>query len=312
MINNLKKGDKVALIAPASGQKANDIELVDKALSVLKNWGLSVILTPKLENYRYLAASDTDRAMDLIRALTNPDIKAIFVTRGGYGCARLLPYLDSVVVPTHRYLIGFSDITTLHLYSYRWEKVINIHAPNVATQQFLGDNPSADKNRQALYNALFNGVYPSWQLTSLFTDNHHNNIDNMINTDRVGGCLSLLVSSLGTPYEINTNNKVLMIEEVCEAPYKIDRMLTHLRNAGKFDNVKAIVFGEMLHCDSTNIALADVLRDEFADDRFPVFSTDSFGHGAVNLPLHLGYLLNIVNPLPQRGRVRVGEKSIKY
>lgn len=295
MINNLKKGDKVALIAPASGQKQGDDLLIEQALSVLESWGLSVIITPNINHHRYLSATDTDRATDVINALTHPEIKAIFVTRGGYGCARLLPYLDSVVVPTHRYLIGFSDITTLHLYSYHWEKVINIHAPNVATQQFLGDNPSAEKNRQALYNALFNGIYPSWQLTPLFTDNRHIDksninkyIENIMNTDRVGGCLSLLVSSLGTPYEINTDNKVLMIEEVCEAPYKIDRMLTHLRNAGKFDNVKAVVFGEMLHCDSPNIALADVLRDEFASDTFPVFSTDSFGHGAINFPLHLG------------------------
>ncbi len=279
-VRQLQKGDKVALISPASGQKKGDEVLIKKALSVLENWGLSVILTPHIDNQRYLSATDTDRATDLIKALTHPEIKAIFVTRGGYGCARLLPHLDDIKVPTQRYLIGFSDITTLHLYTYRWDNVINLHAPNMAGQQFLGDNSDAEQNRQALYNALFNGVYPTWKLTPLFTDRH---IDDAMNINKVGGCLSLLVTSLGTPYEIQTDNKVLIIEEVSEPPYKIDRMLTHLRSAGKFDNVKAIIFGEMVNCDSPNVSLIDVLRDEFMNDTFPVFTTDSFGHGAINL-----------------------------
>lgn len=288
----LQRGDKVALIAPASGQKQGDEYLLDNALSTLVQWGLSVEITPRLGGHRYLSANDNCRAADLSAALSYPEIKAIFITRGGYGCSRLLPYLSDVHIPTPRYLVGFSDVTTLHLYGLSQPQLISVHAPNLATQQFLADNVSAENNRNALYQFLFHGVTPRWQLTTLMknrlsqqTSQHLDiNADNVGEFARVGGCLSLLTASLGTPYEVQTAGKVLMIEEVGEAPYKIDRMLTQLRHAGKFDAVKAVVFGEMHNCHSPNIELQAVLADEFADDDFPILMTPCFGHGAVNLP----------------------------
>lgn len=280
----LQEGDKVALIAPASGQKQGNNTLIEQALSVLAKWGLSVIVRPNLNHCHYLSANDSNRAKDLIKALTHPEIKAVFVTRGGYGCARLLSYLSKVSAPTPRYLVGFSDITTLHLYGLTRQNIVSLHAPNLATAQFLGDDKDAAKNRRALYNALFNGSYPSWQLQPLFTDRQGDISDYGV----TGGCLSLLVTSLGTACEIQTAGKVLMIEEIAEAPYRIDRMLTHLRCAGKFDAVEAIVFGEMLNCSSATITLTDILLDEFANDDFPVCLTQAFGHGAINLPWRYG------------------------
>lgn len=282
----LQRGDKVALIAPASGQKQSDCDLVSKAIDVLAQWGLSVVITPRLQPHRYLSANDNCRAAQLITALTHPEVKAIFVTRGGYGCARLLPYLSECVVPTPRYLVGFSDITTLHLYALQHKNLLSLHAPNLATVQFLAANDMAKTNRQALHNRLFDGITPRWQLIPLDAQRGVNpNRTNVgENTPRIGGCLSLLVSSLGTKYEVQTQGKVLMLEDIGEAPYKIDRMLTQLRHAGKFEPIKALVFGDMTDCNSPQIDLNRVLLDEFSNDNFPVYHCKQFGHGRINLP----------------------------
>lgn len=283
----LQRGDSVALIAPASGQKNGEDVLVEQALELLSTWGLNVVLTPRLSAQRYLSANDACRAQDVTEALTHPHVKAVFMTRGGYGCARLLPYIADVSLPTPRYVVGFSDITTLHLHGVQQANWQAVHAPNLATQQFLADTPAASRNREALYQALFHQQYPRFDLQPInsagIVQQRGGSMDCCMHA-KVGGCLSLLVTSLGTAHELDSADKVLMIEEVGEAPYKIDRMLTHLRNAGIFQRPKAVIFGEMCGCDSPHIALSEVLAAEFADDDFPVFSTPSFGHGEVNVP----------------------------
>lgn len=279
----LREGDHVALIAPASGQRLGEEALVEKALALLAKWQLNVRIQPTYEEHsRYLSATDQSRANDLKQALTDPDIKAIFMTRGGYGCARLLPYLSSLTIPSQRYLVGFSDITTLHLAFANQPEIFCLHAPNLATLQMQSDTLTAIRNRECLYQALFANDDANFSITPLFPERNH--LADWQNMPKVGGCLSLLVTSLGTAHEIDTHGKILMIEEVSEKPYVVDRMLTHLRHAGKFDNVKAIILGEMVDCDSASIQLIDILTEYFADDTFPVFITKDFGHGLVNLP----------------------------
>lgn len=306
----LKRGDKVALIAPASGQKYQQSHLIDEAIAHLSDWGLSVTITPQLAaNNRYLAASDKDRAESLINALTTPDIKAIFTTRGGYGCARLLPYLTQIPlsVPSPRLLLGFSDVTTLHLHFTRQTvpHLFCVHAPNLATAQFLADSKPAAANRAALHQLLFDEYDTNCgnQATSLnaatiadvdlaatpvfsFQTDATPAIDamNWQEQPKTGGCLSLLVTSLGTAHEINSTDKWLFIEEVREPPYKIDRMLTHLYNAGKFTAIRGIVFGEMVQCDSQYIKVQSIIA-EFADKlSCPVMALPRFGHGEINFP----------------------------
>ncbi len=283
----LRPGDEVALIAPASGQRYENQDLVDKAIELLTQWGLSVVLPPRLSAHRYLSAIDDERAENLINALTHPRIKAVFVTRGGYGCARLLPRIKEVSIPSPRFVVGFSDITTLHLHGLRQKNWISVHGPNVATEQFLDHTSHSVQNRISLHKALFDGVYDDVPLTPMNPNAQllqRGGNFNLGNESLVGGCLSLLVTSLGTDHEINTVDKVLMIEEVGESPYKVDRMLTHLRNAGKFSQVSAVVFGDMISCSSSSISISDILEDEFSNDTFPVFTTESFGHGKANFP----------------------------
>lgn len=276
----LKTGDAVALVAPASGQKHNEHSLIDDAVSLLKQWGLSVIITPTLsDKTRYLSASDHQRTQDLSQALTHPDIKAIFVTRGGYGCARLLPYLQTVAPPTPRLLLGFSDITTLHLQFADTPRLYSVHAPNLATRQLLGDSHHAENNRNALYQLLFNNHKPTLQLQHL----QGKNTAGWQEKPCIGGCLSLLVTSLGTSHEIETAGKILLLEEVGESPYKIDRMLTHLKNARKFEAPAAMIIGELADCHTPTINVGEILSEFFAKADFPVFTTNDFGHGNRNI-----------------------------
>ncbi len=277
----LKQGDAVALIAPASGQKRGDEHYIQQAQDILARWGLSVIQPPQLMPQHYLSADDDCRAAALQQALRHPDIKAIFVTRGGYGCARLLPLLQNIVIPSPRWLLGFSDMTTLHLHFADKKNLTCVHAPNLATQTFLTDSPAAQRSRYALHDLLFSHKASALLPTPLFASAV--SVD-LPNAPMTGGCLSLLVTSLATAHEIQTRGKILMIEEIGEAPYKIDRMLTHLKNAGKFDDVAAVVFGELTRCDSKTISAHAVIKTLLADLKAPVYSSPTFGHGELNLP----------------------------
>lgn len=281
----LQAGDCVALIAPASGQKVGQECLVQHAIHVLSSWGLKIVQVPQFGESRYLAASDPVRAMSLKMALTEPDVKAIFVTRGGYGCARLLPYLLDVQIPSLRCLVGFSDVTTLHL---RFQNVANLHclhAPNIATEYFLADDELAQANRLALHDYLFFGKKDNIvESLQWLCGEHYADVTLDLTTPMTGGCLSLLITSLGTAHEIQTDGKIVMIEDVGEGPYKIDRMLTHLKNAGKFDKARAVIFGSLTHCSSPNIDVKDVICDVLGNIECPVYHSPTFGHDKVNLP----------------------------
>ncbi len=277
----LKKGDAVALIAPASGQKPDQDYLVDAAVETLTQWGLDVIQQPEIKAHRYLAAGDALRAQSLIQALTDPDIKAVFVSRGGYGCARLMPYLQALSIPSPRLLIGFSDICSLHLRFQDQDNLYRVHACNIATEQFLGDSEASHSNRQALHDLLFFGVLPDYSLSPLYAAEKRA-LDFAL--PKTGGCLSLLVSALGTDYAMDSDNKIVMLEEVAEAPYRIDRMLTQLKQAGQFDRAAGVVLGDWVNCNSPQIACCDVIAEVLSELDCPVYTGAKFGHGALNLP----------------------------
>lgn len=279
----LRPGDAVALIAPASGQKADEQHLIREAIALLQGWGLRVVQTPTLNTERYLAADDITRAAALRRALTHPDIKAIFTTRGGYGCARLLPQLTDIVVPTPRLLLGFSDITTLHLHFAEQENLYRVHAPNLATRQCLARTADGETNRQALYHALFAGKYPILTLTPLNRQAKQND-KQYLRAPLTGGCLSLTATSLGTAHQIQTTGKILLIEEIGESPYKIDRLLTHLKNTGLLHSVAGVMVADMIACDSSGIAIDALLPTLLSEIDCPLWRCTGIGHGTVNLP----------------------------
>lgn len=285
----LQAGDAVAIIAPASGQKTEQQHLLTDAIVLLQRWGLHVVQKPLLNPVRYLSADDSTRAQALHQALTTPDIKAVFATRGGYGCARILPLLTDIVIPTPRLLVGFSDITTLHLHFSGQHNLQALHAPNLATPQLLSNSLNSEQNRQTLYQALFHGICITPTLTPLYPNMDTAVKQRVLQTPVTGGCLSLLTTSLGSGHDIQTAGKTLFIEEIGESPYCIDRMLTHLKNAGKLNQLAGIVIGDLVQCSSPNIDVFDVLCDVLSSVDCPVFHTAGIGHSALNTPWFYDY-----------------------
>lgn len=278
----LQPGDVVSVVAPAAQMRDADHGLLERGVALLESWGLRVRVRVAHGRHFYLAGDDEARARHLAEALGDPDTRAIFCARGGYGSSRLLTRLASVAVPSRRRLVGFSDVTSLHLAAARlWPDIACLHAPNLATRQLLGDGEACRDNRDVLHQALFD---PGHAFEATIEMLHPGQARGPL----VGGCLSLVVASLGTPFAPATRDALLFLEDVDEEPYRVDRMLTHMRLAGLFDGVRAVVFGEMHECADPHNDLKAVIADALDGLTMPIGFGLPCGHGARNLALPLG------------------------
>ncbi len=278
----LQPGDGCSIVAPAAQLRGADLGLLDEAVTLLKSWDLHVTVRVEHSHHFYLAGSDAARASHFAAALADPDTKAIFCTRGGYGSARLLPYLDPSLLPEPKMLVGYSDVTALHLAAARlWPRVHLVHGPNLVTRELLGSGPTHERNRQSLHQALFDPNYAVDEEVEFL-------IPGQARGHLIGGCLSLMVSMLGTSFAPVTDGAVLFLEDVGEAPYRVDRMLTQLRAAGVFDTIEGVVFGTMRNCKDACNDVRDVIRDVLSGASFPVAFGLESGHSETNLSLRLG------------------------
>jgi muramoyltetrapeptide carboxypeptidase len=237
----LKQGDLIGIVAPASNVKRNDLEAGCEAL---RSAGYRPFYFDSiLEQDLYFAGSAERRARELEAMFEREDVKAIICARGGYGSNYLLEALDLKTIRSHpKIFVGYSDLTTLLTYFLDAAGLVTFHGPMVAKDW-----------------AHAGGVdLPSWQAALAATDPWELKldagsgvvglVDGTAEGILYGGCLSLLVASLGTPYEIKTDGKILFLEDVAAKPYQIDRMLMQLKLAGKFTDVRGIIFGEMRDC----------------------------------------------------------------
>ena len=278
----LQIGDNVAIVAPASQMRGDERHFVDRAAEVLVSWGLHPQILLESAHHFYLAGRDELRAGHLQRALSDPQIKAIFCTRGGYGSPRLLQLLVAPATGCEKFLVGYSDITALHMCLSRLcPDIVRVHGPNVATNQFLDEDVDAAFNRNSLRALLFGEAGPlSLNLAFIKAGTSTGRLE--------GGCLSMVVNTLGTRFAPATEGAILFLEDVGEAPYKVDRMLTHLSNAGLFDRVAGIVLGAMHKCQDPYNPLEEVVADVFRPFSFPVAMGLQSGHGPRNQSLRLG------------------------
>lgn len=278
----LNSGDRVAIIAPASQFRGADRPLLPKAVELLESWGLHVKVGAEEGHHFYLAGPDAARARHLTEALASPDVRAIFCTRGGYGSLRLLNLVPPELNPSPKLIVGYSDVTALHLQAAaRWPQVRLVHGPNVATQQLLGTQGAARVNQEALHRALFSsGSALIEPIQCLRAGNASGPL--------IGGCLSMIASTIGTPFAIKAKGCILFLEDTGEAPYRIDRMLTQMRLAGLFDGILGLVFGVMRGCEDPYNDLRSVISDLFQDTTFPIGFGLNSGHGEFNLALRLG------------------------
>ena len=279
----LQAGDRVALVAPAGKMEPAALQ---SFYDTLDAWGLQVEAGKHLfAGSSYLAAPDHQRLADLQRAFDNPDIKAVFCARGGYGSGRLLPALDYKNLLQHpKWLIGFSDITAL-LMALENKGLAAIHGPVGTT--FGGADQEV---LQALYELLFKGS------TRLQTTEATAIKAGEVQAPVTGGNLALVTDSLATPAEVDTRGKILILEEVGEPLYRIDRMLQQLKRAGKLAPLAGLLIGKVtaIPTDSTfDYSLKEIIVQLTTEYDYPVVMDFPVGHVSGNYPFVTGGLYTL-------------------
>ncbi|NOX87839.1 MAG: LD-carboxypeptidase [Calditrichaeota bacterium] len=298
----LKPGDTIGLITPASPLfefHRTVIEVTEK----IQNLGYKVKLGKNIgKKLGYLAGTIQERVEDLHQMFKDDDVKAIMAIRGGYGSGQLLPYLDYKLIRSHpKILIGYSDITSLLLGIHAQTGLVTFHGP-VAVSTFT------DYTRNYLNRILGSKSAPIDIEDAPFEENLQTT--NRIWTFRggaaegrlIGGNLTLFQATIGTPFEPDTKGAVLFFEEVSEEPYDLDRMLNHLKSAGKFDRCKAVIFDKLPSVEPADykpafrntLSVEEIIEQVFKDYDFPVCVGFSLGHikNKPTLPLGITARLN--------------------
>jgi len=276
----LTAGDQVEIIAPAS--RCTEEQLI-AIRDMLQAWQLDCIVNNNIFGPDLLCAhSDQNRFDSLKNALCNPKNKAVICARGGYGSMRLIPELAKIVPPSsNKLFIGMSDITALNIFlqqQWQWPVIHGALAADKYSPESIAALKSillGEKNYLRYHGEAYN----------LAAENPIS-----IESTITGGNLSLLQTSVGTIWHINSQNKILFIEEVSERGYRIDRMLEHLRQAGVFDNIAAIVLGDFIGGEEPNGSslVKPVLQRFAATCPFPVIKVHGIGHDRDNHPLLMG------------------------
>jgi len=284
----LRTGDPVVVVAPAS---AFDHPSFEAGLEVIAH-RYRVHYDPGiLARERYLAGSDERRLGELAAALADTSTRAVFCARGGYGVMRLLAALSSASIAP-KPVIGFSDITALHQLLQR-ERLVSVHGPT------LTQLARVDALAQARLFALLESETPVAALTGTETY-----VGGAAEGPLLGGNLSVLTRLLGTPFLPSLEGAILLLEDVGERPYRLDRMWTHLALAGVFHQVRGIVLGTFTGCEEkeTMYSSADVLRDLAQATGLPCVAGFPIGHGEHNQPVPLGV----------RVRLDTGNRSLTF
>lgn len=284
----LRPGDTVGIIAPAG--PVQERYAVSPALDMLESWGFRVRLDNRIfDSFRYLAGQDADRAEELMHSFEDPSIRAIIALRGGFGCARLIHLLDERRLRHKcKLFMGFSDLTTLHVYFRRRFGWVTIHGPMAATMSCDSLSPEAEKHLLSLW------TDPQYLPTLSFAQ-LESWAPGAAEGRLAGGCLSILNATLGTSYEFKSEGKILFLEDCGEAPYRLDRLITQLRLAGKLDEVAGILLGSFRDCEPEEggYSSKDVLRDLLSTLGVPVLAGFPGGHGEENWALPLGAKLRL-------------------
>lgn len=285
----LKKGDTVAIVSPA-GNLFNKQAEIQQAEKLLKNWGLNVVLGGNLftQNNQF-AGTDDERASDFQKALDNPNIKAIWCARGGYGSVRILDKLDySKFIEHPKWIIGYSDITAFH------NQILNLGFESIHAMMGISLDENceySEENSTSLKNAVFGN-----QLSYTIKSSDYNRLGEATG-QIVGGNLTLLHTMLGSKTSIDTQGKILFFEEIGEYAYHIDRMLQSLKRAGYFENCKGIIVGDIsdIKENSTHWGkpIEQLILDVVEDYSFPVLFNFPAGHEDKNLALILGRTIEL-------------------
>jgi len=280
----LAPGARVAVVAP-SGPVVE--ERLAAGLDILRGWDLDPVVAPHVldrhPDFPYLAGTDADRAADFQAAWCDPDVAAVLCARGGYGAQRMVDLLDwdALRAAGPKVLVGFSDITALHEAFAARLGLVTLHGPMVSAVDFLKTARAQEHLRATLFEP---------ESVRTITSPGTTLVPGRARGVTLGGCLSMLASELGTPHaRAGARDGLLLIEDVGEDAYRIDRSLTQLLRSGRLDGVAGIALGSWERCGPYELLRA-VFTDRLGGLGVPVVEEFGFGHGegALTMPLGVG------------------------
>lgn len=291
--NKLKKGDTIGLVAPGYSVEPEKFYI---AVETLEKMGFKTHHTHRvLEHDGYFSNTDEERAKDIMEMFTNSKVDAILCVRGGYGCTRILNLLDyDLIKENPKALIGFSDVTALINTIYKETGLVGFHGPVGTTlddeysqlyfKRILMEGPETMLMKNVILKDpedFFDSEYHRYTITPGTGEG-----------ELVGGNLSLVTAMMGTPYEIDFTDKLVVLEDVEEAPYRIDRMLTQFSESETLPQAKGIILGVFKGCDrlkmTDNFTLKEVITDRLAPLGIPAVYGMSFGHVPHNITIPIG------------------------
>lgn len=282
---SLQPGDTIGVIAPASPPNIPNLK---KAIPFFENLGLNVKLGKYVEEvHGYLAGTDEQRLKDLHNMFEDDEVDGIIGAGGGYGTGRIAASIDYELIKANPKIFwGYSDITYLHTAIRQQTGLVTFHGPMLASD--IGKEDFHDHSKQS-FNQLF-------KPKTIVYDKTYSSLSTISEGEAegriVGGNLSLIVNSLGGPYEINTKDQILFIEDVDEPPYRIDSFLSQLKHAGKLNDAAGIIVGDFNNAkpkkDRPSLTLEEVLDDYFKPLNVPVLSGFKIGHCQPHFAIPLG------------------------
>lgn len=274
----LQKGDLVGVVALSS---LVEPEKLGEAVAFLDELGLHYILGDTIHaKHEYLAGSDEIRLADFHEMVKNPEVKAIFCVKGGYGSARIADKIDYALIEENPKIFwGFSDVTYLHCAINEYANMVTFHGPMLMSANKMDD----------LSKKMFLQLFSPMEIQYTEAISPLTTIAGGITRgEMIGGNLYRLVSTLGTKFEVRTEGRILLIEDVNETIPVIDSMLQHLKQARKFEQLAGVVIGSFTQTGSDEEALHSLMKEYFADLGIPVVAGFKFGHETTNIAIPLG------------------------
>ena len=291
----IKPFDTIGIIAP--GTAVSDPEDLAKANEMLTHFELKAKWGANLaKGTGYKSRSIKERIEDLHSMFTDKEISAVICIRGGYGSAQLLPHIDYKLIRQNpKVFLGYSDITAMHLAITKFSGLVTYHGP-VILSAFSGF--TEENFKKVLFLTKPIGELKNHTAKSNFRTVHPTRtiVPGKAKGNMTGGNLSLISSLMGTPYEIETDGKILLLEDVGEEPYRIDRMLTQLNLSGKLKKAAGVIIGECAGCNSEGLqpskvwdySFGEILDRQLGELKIPVFSGLTFGHTSDQLTIPFG------------------------
>jgi muramoyltetrapeptide carboxypeptidase len=289
MLRRIQKGGKLGVIAP--GFQPNPDKL-QKGIDYLTKLGYAVKRGKSLTaKHGYLAGDDNLRIDDLHSMFSDPEIDGIICARGGWGCLRLLDKLDyDMINQNPKLLVGYSDITTLQLALWQKAGIPSLSGPMAAVEMGGEILEFTEKH----FWGQINNRHPEYTINFKDTETiiwQSGQAEGRL----LGGCLSIVASQLGTGFSPNYRDSILFLEEVGEKPYRVDRSLAQLKQAGIFNQINGLILGNFIDCvdendDQESFSIEEVLQDYFGNSHYPVLFNFPYGHGMKKVSMPVGVL----------------------